>query len=65
MLPALVFKLEFAPQQAARIVRHTLQPLLDCLPMLVLRAAVIARAEAHRRRLALVRLGVWLAIAIQ
>src|SRR5262249_13899622 len=51
-LPQLVFELEFASQQAARIIRHALQPLLDCVGMLVGRRVAWARAEIHRLVLA-------------
>src|SRR5579864_215818 len=48
LLAALVFEQEFAAQQAARIVRHALQPLLHGLLFFVLRAFLCVRAEADR-----------------
>ena len=45
---ALAFELELAPQQAAWIIRHALQPLLDRLLLFIVRLAVLSCAQAQR-----------------
>ena len=60
ILAALIFDLELAAQQTARIVRHPLDPLLHGLIVLVLLLAALVRAQAHRLRLLVSFLGVFL-----
>src|SRR5580765_8356537 len=53
VLPTLIFKLEFAPQQTARIIRDSLHPLLDGLLMFIAGIAVVTCAQTHGARLLL------------
>src|SRR6185312_2411331 len=63
--PDLVFEPELAPQQAAGIVRHARQPLLDGLIFLVLRLVAFARTQPHRFGFALLLVGFGPALLLQ